>query len=136
MECGESSGFPWAPATATGKHAQDDAAAGGNPEGIGSGERQLFERATRPIAGGEGGTVTFGAGGRTAEVDGATTLLEAGEQVGVQMPFGCRMGICQSCVVPLVAGSVRDLRNGDVHVEGDRIQTCISAAAGDCVLGV
>lgn len=87
-------------------------------------------------AGGEGGTVTFGAGGRTAEVDGATTLLEAGEQAGVQMPFGCRMGICQSCVVPLVGGSVRDLRNGDVHVEGDRIQTCISAAAGDCVLGV
>jgi stearoyl-CoA 9-desaturase NADPH oxidoreductase len=87
-------------------------------------------------AGGEGGTVTFGAGGRTAEVDGATTLLEAGEQVGVQLPFGCRMGICQSCVVPLVAGSVRDLRSGDVRVEGDRIQTCISAAAGDCVLGV
>ncbi|MCU1692642.1 MAG: ferredoxin reductase [Frankiales bacterium] len=87
-------------------------------------------------AGGEGGTVTFGAGGRTAEVDGATTLLEAGEQVGVQMPFGCRMGICQSCVVPLVAGSVRDLRNGTVHVEGDRVQTCVSAAAGDCVLGV
>jgi len=87
-------------------------------------------------AGGEGGTVTFGAGGRTAEVDGATTLLEAGENVGVQMPFGCRMGICQSCVVPLVAGSVRDLRSGDVKVEGDRVQTCISAAAGDCVLGV
>ncbi len=72
----------------------------------------------------------------TAEVDGATTLLEAGEAAGVQMPFGCRMGICQSCVVPLVAGSVRDLRNGTVHAEGDRIQTCISAAAGDCVLGV
>ncbi len=87
-------------------------------------------------AGGEGGTVTFGAGGKTADADGATTLLEAGESVGVQMPFGCRMGICQSCVVPLVAGSVRDLRNGTVHVEGDRIQTCVSAAAGDCVLGV
>ena len=87
-------------------------------------------------AGGEGGTVTFGAGGRTAEVDGATTLLEAGESAGVHMPFGCRMGICQSCVVPLLAGSVRDLRTGDVRQEGDRVQTCISAAAGDCVLGV
>jgi ferredoxin-NADP reductase len=87
-------------------------------------------------AGGEGGTVTFGAGGKTSQVDGATTLLEAGENVGVQMPFGCRMGICQSCVVPLLAGSVRDLRNGTVHQEGDRIQTCVSAAAGDCVLGV
>lgn len=87
-------------------------------------------------AGGEGGTVTFGTGGRTAQVDGATTLLEAGEAVGVLLPFGCRMGICQSCVVPLVSGSVRDLRSGTVHTEGDRVQTCISAAAGDCVLGV
>jgi ferredoxin-NADP reductase len=87
-------------------------------------------------AGGEGGTVTFGASGKTAQADGATTLLDAGEQAGVMLPFGCRMGICQSCVVPLVAGSVRDLRNGNVHNEGDRIQTCISAAAGDCVLGV
>ncbi len=29
---------------------------------------------------------------------------------GIQMPFGCRMGICQSCVVGLVEGHVRDLR--------------------------
>jgi ferredoxin-NADP reductase len=87
-------------------------------------------------AGGEGGTVTFERTGRTAEVDGATTLLEAGEAAGVQMPFGCRMGICQSCVVPLLKGSVRDLRNGIDHQEGDRIQTCVSAAAGDCVLEV
>ena len=53
------------------------------------------------------------------------------------MPFGCRMGICHTCVVPLVAGTVRDLRNGDSdHAEADRIQTCITAAAGDCVLEI
>lgn len=102
------------------------------------GERLHVERFSIQLdgAGGEGGTVTFGAGGRTVDTDGATTLLEAGEGAGVQMPFGCRMGICQSCVVPLLAGSVRDLRNGTLHQEGDRIQTCISAAAGDCLLGV
>lgn len=87
-------------------------------------------------AGGEGGTVTFSKSGRTATVDGATTLMQAGESVGVQMPFGCRMGICQSCVIPLVGGSVRDLRSGHEHTEGSRIQTCISAAAGDCVLDI
>ena len=80
--------------------------------------------------------MTFGVGGRTADVDGATTLLEAGEAAGVHMPFGCRMGICQSCVVPLVAGSVRDLRNGELTTaapgDGVLIQTCISAAAGAC----
>ncbi len=83
-------------------------------------------------AGGQGGTVTFRTSGRTVTVDGATTLLQAGESVGVQMPFGCRMGICQSCVVPLTGGSTRDLRNGGEHHEGERVQTCISAAAGDC----
>ncbi|WP_051407344.1 ferredoxin reductase [Nocardia sp. CNY236] len=85
---------------------------------------------------GEGGRVTFGASGRTAEADGATSLLEAGESVGVQMPFGCRMGICQTCVVTLSSGHVRDLRNGDEHHQGDKVQTCISAAAGDCTLDV
>ena len=38
------------------------------------------------------------------DVDGATTLLEAGEAVGVQMPFGCRMGICHTCVLPARLG--------------------------------
>ncbi|MFD7847581.1 ferredoxin reductase [Nocardia sp. NPDC004340] len=84
----------------------------------------------------EGGTVTFAKTGRTAETDGATTLLQAGEDAGVQMPFGCRMGICQTCVVTVTEGHVRDLRNGKEHRAGDKIQTCISAAAGDCTLEV
>ena len=66
----------------------------------------------------------------------ATSLMDAGEELGVQMPFGCRMGICQSCVVALVEGHVRDLRTGVEHEPGTRVQTCISAASGDCVLDV
>ncbi|WP_024799854.1 ferredoxin reductase [Nocardia sp. BMG51109] len=85
---------------------------------------------------GEGGTVTFARSGRSAEIDGATSLLQAGEDSGVQMPFGCRMGICQTCVVTLADGRVRDLRNGAEHQAGEKVQTCISAAAGDCTLEV
>lgn len=85
---------------------------------------------------GDGGTVTFTGAGVTVEADGATTLLDAGENAGVLMPSGCRMGICYGCVVPLRQGAVRDLRNGDVTTavpgDGVRIQTCISAAAGTC----
>jgi ferredoxin len=81
-----------------------------------------------------GGTVTFAKADRKVAVDGATTLLQAGEDQGVAMPFGCRMGICQTCVVPLTEGYVRDLRSGKEHGPGDRIQTCISVAAGDCTL--
>jgi ferredoxin-NADP reductase len=85
---------------------------------------------------GIGGTVTFERSGKTVTADAATSLMDAGERAGVQMPFGCRMGICQSCVVALVDGHVRDLRTGVEHEPGTRVQTCISAPSGDCVLDV
>jgi len=85
---------------------------------------------------GQGGTVTFERAGKTVAADAATSLMDAGERAGVRMPFGCRMGICQSCVVSLLDGNVRDLRTGAEHEAGTRIQTCVSAASGDCVLDV
>jgi stearoyl-CoA 9-desaturase NADPH oxidoreductase len=85
---------------------------------------------------GAGGRVTFVKSGKSTAADAATSLMEAGEQQGVQMPFGCRMGICQSCVVTLTEGHVRDLRTGAVHEPGTRVQTCISVASGDCKLDV
>lgn len=84
-----------------------------------------------------GGSVTFGEGGPTVQVDGATTLLEAGEKAGLNMLFGCRMGICHTCDVPLKSGRVRDLRSGEEHQNpNEYIQTCVSVAAGDCTLTV
>jgi len=106
---------------------------GGVPEDHLHMERFVIARTDK---GGEGGTVTFAISDKTIEVDGATSLLEAGEKVGIQMPFGCRMGICQTCVLPLESGHVRDFRSGNEHGEGDRIQTCISAASGDCTLNI
>jgi ferredoxin-NADP reductase len=107
-------------------------------QAAGIGEQLHLERfaASRAAAHGQGGTVTFGRSGKTVAADAATSLMEAGEKAGVQMPFGCRMGICQSCVVALVDGHVRDLRTGAEHEPGTRIQTCISAASGDCVVDV
>jgi stearoyl-CoA 9-desaturase NADPH oxidoreductase len=104
----------------------------------GVGDRLHLERfaVSRAAPAGVGGTVTFAKSGKSANADAATSLMDAGEQAGVQMPFGCRMGICQSCVVGLVEGHVRDLRTGVEHEPGTRVQTCISAASGDCVLDV
>jgi stearoyl-CoA 9-desaturase NADPH oxidoreductase len=90
--------------------------------------------ASRAAAHGTGGVVTFERSGKTVIADAATSLMEAGEHAGVRMPFGCRMGICQSCVVGLLDGHVRDLRTGEEREPGSRVQTCVSAAAGDCVL--
>jgi stearoyl-CoA 9-desaturase NADPH oxidoreductase len=104
----------------------------------GIGERLHLERfaVSRAAPAGAGGVVTFVRSGKSTAADAATSLMDAGERVGVQMPFGCRMGICQSCVVGLVEGHVRDLRTGAEHEPGTRIQTCISAASGDCVLEI
>ncbi|MDP7703539.1 MULTISPECIES: ferredoxin reductase [unclassified Mycobacterium] len=85
---------------------------------------------------GAGGTVTFARSGKSVAADAATSVMDAGEGAGVQMPFGCRMGICQSCVVDLVEGHVRDLRTGQEHDPGTRVQTCVSAASGDCVVDI
>ncbi|ORV83441.1 ferredoxin reductase [Mycolicibacterium iranicum] len=104
----------------------------------GAGERLHLERfaVSRAPVHGSGGTVEFRRSGRSATVDAATSLMDAGEDAGVRMPFGCRMGICQSCVVGLLEGHVRDLRTGVEHEPGTRVQTCVSAASGDCVLDV
>jgi ferredoxin-NADP reductase len=87
--------------------------------------------------GGEGGTITFRNSNKKIDVDGATTLLEAGEQAGVGMPYGCRMGICHTCTLTLVSGTIRDLRSGDeLGQPNEPVQTCITAAVGDCTLDI
>jgi ferredoxin-NADP reductase len=86
------------------------------------------------VAGTAGGTVTFRQSGRSVAVDGATTLLQAGESIGVGVPFGCRMGICRTCVVTLTDGAAVDLRSGAEYRAGEKVQTCVCAAAGDCTV--
>ena len=85
----------------------------------------------------EGGTITFANSGKQVEVDGATTLLEAGEQAGVGMPYGCRIGICHTCTVVLASGRIKDLRNGEEHADANEaVQTCVTAACGDVTLNI
>lgn len=106
-------------------------------EAVGAAQRLHTER-FRPVVinTGDGGSVSFTKTERTVAADGATPILDAGEEAGVLMPSGCRMGICFGCVAPLTSGAVRDLRNGNLTTavpgDGVKIQTCISAAAGPC----
>ena len=86
----------------------------------------------------EGGTIAFLSSDVAVDSDGGTPILDAGEEAGVLMPSGCRMGICFGCVVTMREGAVRDLRTGEVTIAepGDElpIQTCINAVAGTCDL--
>jgi ferredoxin-NADP reductase len=98
-----------------------------------------IERFSLALGGGdsEGGVITFLNSGKKIEVDGATTLLEAGEEAGVGMPYGCRMGICHTCTITMTAGRIKDLRNGEeYHEPNEQVQTCTTAACGDVVLNI
>jgi ferredoxin-NADP reductase len=86
---------------------------------VGDGERGL------------GGTVRFCASDIEASSDGEQPILVAGEKAGAKLPYGCRMGICHTCVGRLRSGQVRDLRTGRVHGQpGEMLRTCINAPEG------
>ena len=80
---------------------------------------------------GEGGTVRF----RVTDVDAVcgpgVSVLVGGEEAGGKFTYGCRMGICHTCVGRLQSGRLRDLRTGDVHGEqGDMVRICVNAPEG------
>jgi stearoyl-CoA 9-desaturase NADPH oxidoreductase len=87
----------------------------------------LIEGAER----GCGGTIDLCESGLQASSDGSEPILLAGERAGAAMPFGCRMGICHSCVGRLRSGQVRDLRTGAISGgPGEIVRTCINAPEG------
>jgi ferredoxin-NADP reductase len=80
---------------------------------------------------GEGGEIVFLKSQTKASSDGEQPILVAGEAEGLELPYGCREGICHTCVGELRSGRVRDLRNGEVHGEpGEMVRTCIHAPEG------
>jgi ferredoxin-NADP reductase len=97
--------------------------------------RLNLERFQPKIGGGEegeGGRIVFAKSGEETDCDGGTPILVAGEEAGLTLPFGCREGICHTCVGKLCTGRVRDMRNGNVHgTDGEMIRTCINAPEGD-----
>jgi ferredoxin-NADP reductase len=81
--------------------------------------------------GGEGGTIRFVKSRVETACDGGTPILAAGEEAGATLPYGCRMGICHTCVGELRQGQVRDLRTGEIHgSEGEMVRTCVNAPEG------
>jgi stearoyl-CoA 9-desaturase NADPH oxidoreductase len=80
---------------------------------------------------GSGGTVHFRVTDMRATCDVGVSILVGGEQAGGLLPFGCRMGICHTCVGKLRSGKLRDLRTGELHGDqGQTVRTCVNAPEG------
>jgi ferredoxin len=79
-----------------------------------------------------GGSVRFRVTDCEAECEPGVSILVGGERAGAELPFGCRMGICHTCVGRLRVGRVRDLRTGEVEgEEGEMVRTCVTAPEGN-----
>ena len=99
--------------------------------------QRLHMESFQPVIGegdgehGDGGTIRFTESATDAVSDGTQPILVAGENAGVTLPFGCRMGICHTCVGQLESGQVRDLRTGRVSGStGEMVRTCVNAPEG------
>lgn len=80
------------------------------------------------------GTLHF-ARSRQHVVNDGRSILDQAEGVGLNTPFGCRQGICQTCRCKKTAGCVRDIVSGQVSsAEEETIRLCVSVPDGDVVV--
>ena len=97
---------------------------------------QLYAERFQPVignggGGGEGGVVKFRVSETEATCDSGVSILVGGEEAGAKRAFGCRMGICHTCVGRLQDGAVRDIRTGAIEqASGQMIRICITAPEG------
>jgi len=82
-------------------------------------------------------SVRFEKSGKSTEVLGALTVLEAAEECGVAIPFECRSGICGQCKTRLISGrvvmEVEDALTGADRAKGIML-ACQARAAQDLVV--
>ena len=95
---------------------------------------EFFKLSTRPQAdtGSAEGDVSFTASGKAAANTGES-LLEQAEALGLKPEFGCRMGICFSCVSTKTEGTVRNVLTGEESsLPDEEIRICVNAPVGSC----
>jgi ferredoxin len=78
-------------------------------------------------------------GGQSFEVDGNEPLLNALEEQGVSLPYGCRYGGCISCAAKLLSGDVD--QSAGVALNGRQMAAgyvllCVARPKSDCTLEV
>jgi ferredoxin len=73
---------------------------------------------------------------QTVEVPTDAHILETAEEQGMELPFSCRQGVCSTCTVKMIEGSV-DQSEGSYLSEEQMTQgyvlICISYPKANCV---
>ncbi|WP_248580982.1 ferredoxin reductase [Nocardioides sp. InS609-2] len=96
--------------------------------------RLEFFKPPSVASGSADGDVTFTTSDRSAANTGTPLLVQA-EAVGLTPVFGCRMGICFTCISRKTEGTVRNVLTGEESSLPDEdIRICVSAPVGDCVV--
>ncbi len=82
-------------------------------------------------------TVTFQKSGKPAPLPPDKSILEASEDVGVDIPSECRVGTCGACKVKLLSGEVTMEVETALTAEekaGGTILACQAKSAADCAV--
>jgi ferredoxin-NADP reductase len=97
------------------------------------------ERSTEPRPGQALGveTVVFLHSGKVCQASAGSTLLDLAEKNGVQIPYGCRQGLCGACATRVVSGTVQmDVEAGLTAEQkaAGYVLPCVSRVEGTVVV--
>jgi ferredoxin-NADP reductase len=102
-----------------------------------SGQLRLerFGLAPRTIEGGEAAEVRCARSERLFATAAGEALLPAAERAGLNPAYGCRIGVCRTCLCKKRSGTVENLVTGERSSEPDEwIRLCVSTPRSDLEL--
>ena len=84
-------------------------------------------------------TVVFLHSEKVSQGSSGSTLLDLAEKNSVQIPYGCRQGLCGTCATRVLSGTVQmDVEDGLTAAQKNAgyVLPCVSRAEGTVVLAV